>query len=119
MTVTQRTLGDDLQETNSMDEGIMVDEAMVAVVRMNIIPDSLLDTVVILARGIIRRRDIQGAVTTTTVTEEEAAAINKMNINRTRSTVIDPHMSPIRVIRTDIMANRDETGSDIITSSIA
>ena len=103
---------------NSMDEVIMVDEATVAVTRMDIIRDSLLDTVVILARDIIQRRDIQGAVTTTTVTEEEEAAINKMSINQMKSTVIDPHTSPIRVISIDIMANKDRTGSGTIASSI-
>ena len=101
---------------NSMDEGIMVDEAMVAAKRMDIIRDSLLDTVVILARGILQRRDTLEAVATTTVTEEEA--IKKMSISQMRGTVIDPHMSPIRVIRTDIMANKDETGGGIIANSL-
>lgn len=98
---------------NSMGEGIMVDEATVVVMRMDIIRDSLLDIVAMLAQGIIQRRDMQGAAATTTVMEEEVA-INLTDINQMKGTV-----SPIRVMNTDIMASRGERGSGIIANSHA
>ena len=81
---------------------------------MDITRDSLLGTVTMLARGISRRKDIQGVVATTTVTE---VAINTMNISQIKGTVIDPLTSPIRVIHTDIMANKGERRSGIIVNS--